>query len=133
MDGVGSEPKIYVGESSLGGRGVFSNVNFEPGETIEFCPMLVLPESDREWLDKSSLYDYYFEWGPDSRQLALALGYGSIYNHSYDPNAIYETYFEEKIMVIKSHLTIKPHEEILISYNQDPNDRRKVWFEKKEG
>lgn len=127
------EGKTYIEESPLGGRGVFANERLEPGDIIEFCPMLILPEKDRILIDQTILYDYYFEWGDDQKELALALGYGSIYNHSYDPNALYETYFEEKIMVIKARTIIHQGSEILISYNQDPKDRRKVWFEKGEG
>ena len=48
--------------------------------------MIVFPEKDLESADGfSTLYHYCFEWGKGT--VALAMGYGSIYNHSYSPNA----------------------------------------------
>ena len=122
-------PDLYIGQSKRSGRGVFSNEPIEEGDTIEFCPMIVLNKEDRPHLDKTGLYDYYFDWGEGQDQAAIALGYGSIYNHDPDPNAVYETYFEEQVMVIKARRKIDAHEEIVISYRQDPDDKRKVWFQ----
>ena len=91
------------------------------GQVIEICPVLVLPPKDRTLIDKSALYDYYFLWGNDHEETGIVLGFGSLYNHDYTPNAIYETYYEEKIPA---------NTEITINYNHDPNDQTKVWFEK---
>ena len=62
--------------------------------------MLVLPPKDRLLIDKSALYDYYFLWGNDHEETGIVLGFGSLYNHDYAPNAIYETYYEDKIMKV---------------------------------
>ena len=122
-------PDLYIGQSQRSGRGVFSNEAIEKGDTIEFCPMIVLNKDDRSHLDQTGLYDYYFDWGEKQDEAAIALGYGSIYNHDPNPNAIYETYFEEQVMVIKALRRIEAYEEIVISYRQDPDDKRKVWFQ----
>lgn len=122
---------LYIKEVRGKGRGVFCNEEITKGTIIEFCPVIVLSSKDRPHLDKTFLYDYYFEWGLDQKESALALGYGSLYNHNYEPNAEYETFFEEKMIVIRALRTIPAHEEITISYNQNPDDKRKVWFEKK--
>ena len=122
-------PDLYIGQSARSGRGVFSNEPIMKDETIEFCPMIVLEKKDRPHLDQTGLYDYYFDWGEDQDKAAIALGYGSIYNHDPNPNAVYETYFEERVMVIKARRDIEAHEEIVISYRQDPEDKRRVWFQ----
>ena len=120
---------LYIKEVPGKGRGVFCNDEIAKGTIIEFCPVIVLSPEDRPHLDKTFLYDYYFEWGHDQEGLALALGFGSLYNHDYEPNAEYETYFEEKMIIIRALKTIAAHEEITISYNQNPDDKRRVWFE----
>jgi hypothetical protein len=35
--------------------------------------MLVLSEQDREIIDKTALYNYYFSWGKDFKEAAIAL------------------------------------------------------------
>jgi len=105
---------IYVDDSPISGRGVFANRNFELGEIIEFCPMLILPEKDVTSIDETELWNYYFLWG--EKEIAIALGYGSLYNHSEQNNAEQEMYFEEKIMAIKAKTHITQGDEILIDY-----------------
>ena len=79
---------VRVAASSLAaGRGVFARRPIIEGETIECCPALVFPKDDRPHIDRTGLYDYYFDWSDGG--LAVALGYGSLYNHSYSPNAMY--------------------------------------------
>jgi SET domain-containing protein len=111
------------------GRGVFSNIDINKGDVIEFCPVLIIPPSEEKTMKESVLYDYYFLWGEDQKTMALALGFGSLYNHDYSPNAVYETFFEDQILKIVAVRNIKAHEEITISYNQDPDNKKTVWFE----
>ena len=47
------------------GQGVFTHEDIEPDTIIELSPVIVMPESDRAWLDKTLLHDYIFEWGAD--------------------------------------------------------------------
>ncbi|HOB07816.1 MAG TPA: SET domain-containing protein, partial [Methanoculleus sp.] len=71
--------------SKCHGRGVFARRDLLAGEVIEVCPVIVLGGADeQELLDKTHLFDYYFEWG---ELAAVALGYGSLYNHSSHANA----------------------------------------------
>ena len=120
---------LYIRNIAQKGRAVFTNSPIKKGETIEFCPVLVIPYTEKKYIDNTRLYDYYFLWGDDQRDIAIALGYGSLYNHEYTPNAMYECYFEEEVIVFKAIRDIEAHEEITISYNQDPDDKRRVWFE----
>ena len=122
--------ELYIQETETKGRGVFCDETILEGQVIEICPVLVLPPKDRLLIDKSALYDYYFLWGNDHEETGIVLGFGSLYNHDYAPNAIYETYYEDKIMKVIAIKNIPANTEITINYNHDPNDQTKVWFEK---
>src|SRR5512142_3056443 len=71
------------------GRGVFARRPIRKGEVIERVPVLVLPiEEIRNLSSWTGLAGYCVLWGRGT--VALALGYGSLYNHSYRPNARYD-------------------------------------------
>lgn len=109
------------------GRGVFARRWIRNGDVIERVPVLVLTADEVE--DGSSwdgLAGYCFLWG--ERKLALALGYGSLYNHSYQPNARYDD-VGQRTKVFTAMRDIQPGEEITINYNGDPKDVSAVGFE----
>jgi len=66
--------------------------------------------------------------GPQ-RGYALALGYGSLYNHSHQPSARYEMDYDVDEIHVVARRRIKRGEEITISYNGDATDQAPVWFE----
>ncbi|MBV8456184.1 MAG: SET domain-containing protein-lysine N-methyltransferase, partial [Acetobacteraceae bacterium] len=105
----------------------FATRSFEEGDVIEVCPAIVLPEHDARRLDGTRLYDYYFGWGPDGRQAAIALGYGSLYNHSVTPNAAYRKNTEAEAIAFIATKTILPGEEIHVTYNPGPGNL--LWFD----
>jgi hypothetical protein len=109
------------------GRGVFARRVIRAGEVIERVPVLVLPlgtvtESD----GCESLAGYCFMWGQGT--VALALGYGSLYNHSFRPNAKYED-IGQMTKVFTALREIAPGEEVTVNYNGDPADLGAVGFE----
>ena len=126
-------PFLYIAESDLGGRGVFSGEVLEDGDLIEICPALVLPENDLPVIHGTRLHDYYFLWGDEQKQCAIALGYGSLYNHSYEPNARYLIDYEQDTIDFYCIRRIGPSDEITVNYNGEPSDDTPVWFHKKEG
>src|SRR6184192_219991 len=83
--------KMEVRGTRSKGRGVFALVKFAPGEVIEAVPVILIPA--REWphIEPTVLALYIYNFGPTAEQehAAIALGYGSLYNHSYRPNAKY--------------------------------------------
>lgn len=131
MDTIISNGKIFVADSEERGRGIFAAANILEGEIIETCPMLVVKPADIAFIDKTDLYNYYFLWGDDHDHAAIALGFGSLYNHSTTPNAYYAMDFEEKSMLIIALKPIAPMEEIFFNYNGSPTDQSEVWFEVK--
>jgi len=124
-------PHIFVAHSELHGRGVFTGASISVGSIIEICPMLYLPEKDVKPLQGTIIHDYYFEWGQDLKAAALALGYGSIYNHSFTSNATYQVDMEANLLYIHALRDIVAGEEITINYNGDPADASPLWFETK--
>jgi SET domain-containing protein len=59
--------------------------------------------------------------------VAVALGYGSLYNHSYQPNARYDDE-SGQTKVFRAIRDIAPGEEIVVNYNGEPGDETPVWF-----
>lgn len=108
------------------GRGVFARILIPKGTTFETVPMLVCKQDD---IINSTLMDYVYAWG--DLTVGLALGYGSLYNHSFKPNA---RYFDlplsrKEFIALRD---IQPGEEVTINYNGDPKSKKSVGFEVKE-
>jgi len=82
---------VYVSQSPVHGRGVFAGRRFRTGDVVEECPVLPILEEQIDALDSTDLYGYSFEWEDG---VAMALGYGSLYNHSWTPNARYDHDYE---------------------------------------
>ena len=110
------------------GRGIFSTKSYQTGDTIEESPVIVLNESDTEIIDNTLLYDYYFSWGKSSKKAAIALGNGSLFNHSYTPNAKYIKKLNRNIIKFVAIKPIENGEEILVNYNGSPNSKKLLWF-----
>jgi uncharacterized protein len=94
-------------------RGVFTTKHINGnGEIIEVAPLIVIPKSEIELIELTRLSQYYFLM--KSGSIAIALGYGSLYNHSSDPNAEFKEV--EGSMVFSSLKGILRGEEITIDY-----------------
>jgi SET domain-containing protein len=122
-------PFLIIESSAKRGRGVFTTKNISKGTVIEISPVIVLTEKERKTIEKTLLFHYVFEWGNDKKKACVALGYVSMYNHSYDANCEYEMEFGKKLMTIKTVKNIKKGEELFINYNAKPDDKTKVWFD----
>ncbi len=119
---------LIIKKTKKRGRGVFAGKLFKKRQVIETCPIVLLERKDRKHIEKTGLYDYYFGWGKDKKQPAIALGYGSLYNHSFDPNAVYIKDFKKSVMFVRARRDIKKGEEITVNYNGDPLKQDPVWF-----
>jgi uncharacterized protein len=121
-------PNVFIAESDLGGRGVFTSAPILKNELIELCPVIVMKVGEMPILDKTTLYDYYFLWGDDQEQCVIALGYGSLYNHLAPSNADYGMDFDGQTIEIFAVRDIEAGEEITINYHGDPLDESPTWF-----
>jgi SET domain-containing protein len=111
------------------GRGVFTDKKIHKGETIESAQVVEFPEE--QWKDvENTVFGFYcYFWGSDIKGGAMVLGNGSLYNHSYNPNAIYLRKYEDKIMEFMAIKDIEAGEEITINYNGSPDNNDPLWFE----
>lgn len=125
-------PSIYIADSELGGRGVFSSSPISADSIIEIAPVLLLPAEQRPLFDQTLIHDYYFIWGENDEALALLLGNGSLYNHSFQPNAEYRPDFSGQTMSFYALRDIAAGEEITVNYNGDPDGKGRFWFHGEE-
>ena len=124
--------KIGVKRFAKKGRGVFALKDFKRGEVIESAPVLIFTPKERKHLEKTLLNYYVYPWR-STRSAALALGCGSIYNHSYSPNADWKQNFKTKCMVYRAIKPIRKGEEIYVNYNGEPDDKTEIdWFDVKK-
>ncbi|MDC0262264.1 SET domain-containing protein [Planctomycetaceae bacterium] len=117
---------IEVRRISGKGRGVFARQLIPAGTVIEIAPVLVISEDDME---STELAGHCFLWSKG--KVGLPLGYGALYNHSYEPNAEYLDRAPQT-KVYRAIRNIVAGEEITINYNGTPNDRSPVGFDVRE-
>lgn len=122
-------PSLFVGPSATHDRGVFTRRARRPDDVLEVCPVLVIPAEDRPLVDDTVFGGYYYEWGDDGEG-ALALGCGSMYNHTRHPNARYEMDVEARTITIVAVTDIAAGDEVTISYAGEPGaDDSDLWFD----
>ncbi len=123
-------PGLYVAHSEISGRGVFCLEEISEGSLIEICPVIPIPLKEMEAIKGTTLYDYYFEWGEEADQGAIALGFGSIFNHAVNPNAKYLVDYESNELKVFAIGDIPAGVEITFNYHGLPGNKEKLWFEK---
>lgn len=117
---------IEVRWTATKGRGIFATEFIPAGTVIERAPVLVMPAGEVLGTEDDTVLSHYlFEWGKGT--VALALGYGSLYNHSYSPNARYEDEGRQLKLYIALR-DIQPGEEVTINYNGSAEAADPVWF-----
>ena len=87
-----------------------------------------MPKEDAALIHKTHLHDYYFLWNEETGSVAIALGYGSLYNHSLSPNAETESVLESNELRIIATRDIPAGEEITFNYQGEVKDTE-IWFE----
>ena len=107
-------------------RGVFATRDIKKGEMLHEAPVIPYPNDQHVHIEKTLLADYAFEYG--ANHTAMLLGYGMLFNHSYEPNATYDIHFESHSFKFYAYRDIKAGEEILINYNGDVDDDAPLWF-----
>lgn len=125
------KPFLFVKEVDGKGRGVFTTEDIPKGTRIEESPVIILSKKDTESADKTLLHDYLFVWGEKQVKTCVALGYCSVYNHSYQPNCDHEMDLEKKSMSVRTTRAIKKGEELFINYNGELKDKSPLWFKVK--
>lgn len=127
---------IYVSNSNIHGRGVFTDTDLFPGQIIEQAPVVHPKDKFSEYLDPN-YQKYFFNWPclksnwrdllnaknsldpQDIVHPVCVLGYGMMYNHSEDPNVVFECDTENDIIEFRAFKKICVGEELLICYSKD--------------
>ena len=120
-------PGLYYGPSDIHGRGVFCAHPLTRGDIIEICPVIVLSTKEIDLLSHSRLFEYYFLWDEQHDKCAIALGYGSLYNHSVSPNAEFTPDYGDDTNIFIAMQEIEAGEEITVDY-QAGAAVRALWF-----
>ena len=128
-------PKIYVADSKIHGRGVFTSEDLLPDEIIEQAHVIHPVNKSANNLDDTyrkyffawpflnkNWKDYVNEYGFLPANLisypACVLGFGMIYNHNkLNANASFEANTQENFLEFKAKRKIEAREEITICYN----------------
>ena len=100
------------------GRGVFAAKAFAEGETVEVCPVVTfVDDTDRLPIEvRRVIFNWgYLTGGPSSQ--ALALGYGSMYNHSNPANMRYRADLANVALHFVAVRPIAVGEELTVNYN----------------
>lgn len=118
------------------GRGVFALRAFVAGEVVEACPAVPLRTPYKRLPDDIKSIVFYWE-GPagESATTALALGYGSLYNHDNPANMRYEIERAARLIRFIAVRDINAGEELTVNYNADdgaPVSDDDWWFEEKK-
>lgn len=116
------------------GRGIFAGRDFAEAGLVERAPVIILPPEERAIVKQTILSDYYFNW-PFVRSeqgvptVAVVLGYGSLYNHSYTPNLVIKANQREQAFDFIALRDIRCGEELTHNYTGFPNSRGPVGFD----
>lgn len=116
-------------DSLISGEGVYSRRLIKAGEVIEICPVIKLSKADHLKVKSTVLYWYYFLLPGRKYPAALALGFGSVYNHSCPANARFTFLRFESQLRIEAVADIEAGAEITINYNGSPFDNSQVTFQ----
>jgi len=122
-------PDLYIVWDEIKKRCVFSANNIQKGEIIELCPVILLDSEDTQVIHKTRLHNYYFVWDLAAKTSAIALGYGSLYNHSEEANADFEILPDDMMIKIYATRDLVAGEEICIDYMGLKDGSLKLWFE----
>ena len=111
--------KIYIARSQVHGLGVFANEDIHKGDIIEITPLIDVKTDPKDSCEVLSDYRFSYYVGREITKLVMALGYGSLYNHSKTPSADWRLNKELDMFEFYTIRDIKQHEEIYISYGKD--------------
>jgi SET domain-containing protein len=110
---------LRVGPAGAKGRGVFAKKGFKAGAVVEECPIILLAGSDAYMAVRTILHEYMYAWNEDDSAFALALGYGSLYNHDNNANATWRIDYGQMLVRIIAVKFIRKGQEITIAYRPD--------------
>jgi len=125
---------LYVKDTkTTKGRGVFAGRRFRAGELIEVAPVIVFNSAcTLPRILANLLYNWEEQTGePQTR--AIALGYGSLYNHDNPANLSYKVDAATRAIRYSATRDIAVDEELTINYSAASGcctSAEDTWFER---
>ena len=117
---------LEVRNSPGKGRGVFAAEHIPEGGCLEDSPVIIIPEEEIIHIRRTVFRNYFFQWGENGG--AIALGYGSLFNDSYRPNAQFLVETDKQRIRFIAIKPISQGEEITVNYNGPVDDDSRLWF-----
>ncbi len=114
---IGTSPDLNI-------RGIIASEPIKKNQIIERCPIIMVSKKEEPALKQTVLWKYYYEWNRNFH--CICLGYGSLINHSYTPNARYAFNTKTRELIFKALRPIHPGEEITVNYNYVPDSKDPV-------
>jgi hypothetical protein len=112
-------PHVVVGDTgSAKGRGVFAQRRIAAEEIVEESPVVLIDVPFRDFPDE--IKRVVFSWGKlcnNGASYAIALGYGSMYNHDNPANMRYQADPVKMVMRFIAVRAIESGEELTVNYN----------------
>ncbi|KAL3680409.1 hypothetical protein R1sor_023365 [Riccia sorocarpa] len=115
--------QLEIRSSPTKGRGVYATREIPRGSLVETSPVLLIPKDQYiRGVNESELRNYVFSWnwGPGGKgkngDMVLALGLGSMFNHSRRPNVSYKLRPENLTIEYTTSSVIRTGEELCIYY-----------------
>lgn len=110
------KPPVEIKPSPIHRYGIFATRDVFPEEVIEECPVIIARKAILKEVEVS-VNNRAFMW--DDKSVAIALGFGSIYNHSDSPNAEVDFDYKDRIIKFIASKPINAGEEVFIDYSED--------------
>jgi SET domain-containing protein len=119
---AGNGSTIFRVDTGSKGRGLFASHDIAPGSLIHEAPCLRVVKEEYDKFMRFTILEHYL-FNTDKGDKLLALGCGSLFNHSRHPNVDYRLDSTNLcIRYICGHKIIRKDEELCISYGGN------LWF-----
>lgn len=115
-----NQSTLQIQDCGAKGRGVITTVVIPARTVIDISPILLFPSEEYSTHGQYTQLDHYtYRW---KGGMALALGLGSMFNHSSTPNVGFQRDIDNSLIRYSTLREIQVGEELCISYG--PN----LWF-----
>lgn len=100
------------------GRGVFATIDIKKGTIIHISPVILIKGKELKSLESTIIDHYVFGWNKTTN--ALALGYGSLFNHRSFANVTYILNKKKLTITFKAVKNVSAGEQLFINYGYNP-------------
>lgn len=111
--------KVHIRHDPRKGRGVFADQAVMDQQLIEVCELLLMDMHEVGETLEAYVYQY------NKKLVAVALGNGSLYNHSDHPNSRFYFNYRKKLLYIEAIRKIEKGEELTVDYGYTAEEKLK--------